>query len=71
MKPRIAYKERIPAQMAVLSGELDTQFDTWSALPHHSGKLALAVTAAQTHAAAARRADHGRGRLRGLQRHTG
>ena len=43
----VPYKSASQAQMAVLSGELDTQFDTWSALPHiASGKLlALAVTA--------------------------
>ena len=37
------------AQLAVLSGELDTQFDTWSALPQiAAGKLLpLAVTAPQ------------------------
>lgn len=43
----VPYKSASQAQMAVLSGELDTQFDTWSALPHiTSGRLlALAVTA--------------------------
>ena len=45
----VPYKSGAQAQLAVLSGELDSQFDTWSALPHiQAGKLkALAVTAPQ------------------------
>ncbi|WP_034387455.1 tripartite tricarboxylate transporter substrate binding protein [Comamonas composti] len=43
----VPYKGASQAQMAVLSGELDTQFDTWSALPHIAADklLPLAVTA--------------------------
>lgn len=42
----IPYKSAAAAQMAALTGELDTIFDTWSALPQvKAGKLkALAVT---------------------------
>ena len=45
----VPYKSASQAQLAVLSGELDTQFDTWSALPQiAAGKLLpLAVTAPQ------------------------
>jgi len=45
----VPYKGASQAQLAVLSGELDTQFDTWSALPQiAAGKLLpLAVTAPQ------------------------
>lgn len=45
----VPYKSASQAQLAVLSGELDTQFDTWSALPQiTAGKLLpLAVTAPQ------------------------
>ena len=36
----VPYRGASQAQMAVLSGELDTTFDTWAALPHiQSGKL--------------------------------
>lgn len=43
----VPYKSASQAQLAVLSGELDIQFDTWSALPQiTAGKLLpLAVTA--------------------------
>lgn len=42
----IPYKSAAQAQLALLSGELDVGFDTWTALPHiASGKLkALATT---------------------------
>lgn len=42
----IPYKSSANAQLALLSGELDAMFDTWTALPHiKSGKLKpLAVT---------------------------
>ena len=45
----VPYKGASQAQLAVLSGELDTQFDTWNALPQiAAGKLLpLAVTAPQ------------------------
>lgn len=45
----VPYKGASQAQLAVLSGELDTQFDTWNALPQiAAGKLRpLAVTAPQ------------------------
>lgn len=42
----IPYKSAAAAQLALLSGELDSSFDTWTALPHiKAGKLkALAVS---------------------------
>lgn len=42
----IPYKSSAAAQLATLSGEIDIQFDTWTALPHiKAGKMkALAVT---------------------------
>lgn len=42
----VPYKSSTHAQMAVLSGEIHTQFDTWTALPHiRDGKLLpIAVT---------------------------
>ena len=45
----VPYKSASQAQLAVLSGELDTQFDTWSALPQIAASklLPLAVTAPQ------------------------
>lgn len=45
----VPYKSGSQAQMAVLSGELDAAFETWTALPHiHSGKLKpLAITASK------------------------
>lgn len=45
----IPYKSAAAAQMAVLGGELDSSFDTWTALPHiRAGKLKpLAVTSAR------------------------
>ncbi len=45
----IPYKSAAAAQMAVLGGEIDSAFDTWTALPHiRAGKLkALAVTSAR------------------------
>lgn len=45
----VPYKGSAQAQMAVMSGELDTMFETWAALPQiQAGKLkALAVTAPQ------------------------
>lgn len=45
----IPYKSAAAAQMALLSGELDALFDTWTALPHiKAGKLKpLAVTSSK------------------------
>lgn len=45
----VPYKSASQAQLAVRSGELDTQFDTWSALPQIAASklLPLAVTAPQ------------------------
>lgn len=45
----VPYKSASQAQLAVLSGELDIQFDTWSALPQIAADklLPLAVTAPQ------------------------
>nr|WP_238263956.1 tripartite tricarboxylate transporter substrate binding protein [Cupriavidus pauculus] len=45
----VPYKSSAQAQMAVISGELDTTFDTWSALPQiKAGKLKpIAVSASQ------------------------
>jgi len=45
----VPYKGASPAQMAVLSGEIQSAFDTWSALPYiQAGKLkALAVSSNQ------------------------
>lgn len=45
----VPYKSGTQAQMAVLAGEIDTAFETWTALPNiQSGKLKpLAVTANQ------------------------
>ena len=45
----VPYKGASQAQLAVLSGELDTQFDTWNALPQIAASklLPLAVTAPQ------------------------
>lgn len=45
----VPYKSAGQAQMAVLSGELQSAFDTWSAIPHiRAGKLkALAVSSAR------------------------
>lgn len=45
----IPYKSASAAQLALLSGELDSVFDTWTSLPHiKAGKLKpLAVTAAK------------------------
>ncbi|WP_354682995.1 tripartite tricarboxylate transporter substrate binding protein [Cupriavidus necator] len=45
----IPYKSSAQAQLAVISGELETAFDTWTALPHiKAGKLKpLAITASK------------------------
>lgn len=45
----VPYKSGSQAQMAVLSGEIDAAFETWTALPHiQAGKLKpLAITAGQ------------------------